>query len=148
MTHFLKASFHKILMSCTSPVMHSSCPAPHLSCIPHVLHLTCRTSLMSCTSTVVHSSCPVPQLSCIPNVLHLNCRASLMSCTSPVVHPSCPAPHLSCIPRVLHKCNLQNFNDQRQRIYVQYMYISIKKTKQPPCIFYSRYIYSIESRKL
>ena len=35
------------LMSCTSPVVHSSCTAPILSYIPHVLHPTCHVHVHS-----------------------------------------------------------------------------------------------------
>ena len=71
--------------------MHSSCPAPLLSCILHVMHPTCR-----------EFSCPAPHLSCIPHVLPPFCHAFLMSCPHSVMHSLCPASLLPCTPHVLH----------------------------------------------
>ena len=103
-------------MSCTPPVVHSSCPAPIISyiphhgslltCIPHVLHSSCHSFLRSCTLL-----CPD---SCIPHVLHPHCRTFLMSCLYPVLLSSCSAiaTLLSCIVYVLHQ-NLSKIWEQK-----------------------------------
>ena len=87
------------------PVLVPSCPAILRSLIPLVLDPSGPVSfmsayLMSCISHVLHISCPAYLMSCISHVLHLPCPSYLMSCISHVLHISCPASLPTCVPPI------------------------------------------------
>ena len=102
-TKIVTLTFAVLLISFIPPVMHSSCPAPHLSC----MHSSCHVSLLSCIPHVLTPTCHAFLLSYITpswilHAMHPSCHAFLMSCTSPVVHSSCHESLMGCIPYVLH----------------------------------------------
>ena len=126
-THVLHPSGRAFLIPCSHPVVHSSCPASLLLCIPHALFLSCCAFLMSCTPPGVHSSCYASLLSYIPHVLHPSCHAFLMSSSYPTYLVSQVAritgesqfSRRECYPIFDNKASISNKFDSKRNESVQ-----------------------------